>query len=57
LLLDAHRRAAADGVSATDDASLVERLCGARIAVVRNDAPNLKITTAADLACARALYR
>jgi len=57
LLLDAHRRATADRVSATDDASLVERLCGARIAVVRNDEPNLKITTAADLACARALYR
>ena len=57
LLLDAHRRAKRGGVSATDDASLVERLCHARVAVVPNDAPNLKVTTAADLACARALCR
>jgi 2-C-methyl-D-erythritol 4-phosphate cytidylyltransferase len=57
LLRDAHRRAVQQRVTATDDASLVERLCGARIAVVANDAPNLKVTTAADLACARALYR
>lgn len=57
LLLDAHRRAKREGVLATDDASLVERLCRGRVAVVPNDAPNLKVTTAADLACARVLYR
>ena len=57
LLRDAHRRAKQQGVTATDDASLVERMCGARISVVPNDAPNLKVTTAADLACARALCR
>jgi 2-C-methyl-D-erythritol 4-phosphate cytidylyltransferase len=57
LLSEAHRRAKREGVSATDDASLVERLCHARVAVVPNDTPNLKVTTAADLACARALYR
>jgi 2-C-methyl-D-erythritol 4-phosphate cytidylyltransferase len=57
LLRDAHRRAKQQGVAVTDDASLVERMCGARIAVVPNDASNLKVTTAADLACARALYR
>jgi 2-C-methyl-D-erythritol 4-phosphate cytidylyltransferase len=57
LLRDAHRRARAEGACATDDASLVERLCAARIAVLANDTPNLKVTTAADLACARALYR
>jgi len=57
LLREAHRRARDEGISATDDASLVERVCGARVSVVANDAPNLKVTTAADLACARALYR
>lgn len=57
LLRDAHRRAAAAGITATDDASLVEQVCGARVAVVPNDASNLKVTTAGDLACARALYQ
>lgn len=57
LLREAHARAAADGLSATDDASLVEKTCGARITVVPNDTPNLKVTTLADLACARALYK
>jgi len=56
LLQKAHARAAADGISATDDASLVEKTCGARITVVPNDTPNLKVTTPAELACARALY-
>jgi 2-C-methyl-D-erythritol 4-phosphate cytidylyltransferase len=57
LLLDAHCRAKREGITATDDAALVERLCRIRVAVVPNDAPNLKVTTPADLACARALYR
>jgi len=57
LLRDAHARAAADGLAATDDASLVEKACGARIAIVPNDTPNLKVTTPADLACARAFYK
>jgi 2-C-methyl-D-erythritol 4-phosphate cytidylyltransferase len=55
LLREAHRRAREGAISATDDASLVERVCSARVAVVPNDEPNLKVTTAADLACARAL--
>jgi len=57
LLREAHRRALEQGVSATDDASLVEWTCAARVAVVANDAPNPKVTTAADLAWARLLCR
>jgi 2-C-methyl-D-erythritol 4-phosphate cytidylyltransferase len=55
LLREAHRRAQARGLTATDDASLVEEVCGATVTVVPNDMPNLKVTTLADLACARAL--
>ena len=51
LLIEAHRRAAEDGVDATDDAVLVERL-GATVAVVTHAEPNLKVTHAADLVLA-----
>ena len=54
LLERAHQAATADGVDAGDDASLVERL-GARVAVVRGDPRNFKVTTQADLAVLRAL--
>ena len=54
LLLRAHRAAAADGVSATDDAALVERL-GEPVAVYPSRRRNLKITTADDLLIADAL--
>jgi len=57
LLREAHRRAEARGITATDDASLVEKVCGAAVAVVPNDTPNLKVTTIADLVCVRALLR
>jgi len=48
LLLKAHRMAAREGWSATDDASLVERL-GAAVRVVEGLAGNIKITTSEDL--------
>lgn len=54
LLLRAHRAAAADGVSATDDAALVERL-GEPVAVYPSRRRNLKITTADDLLIAETL--
>jgi 2-C-methyl-D-erythritol 4-phosphate cytidylyltransferase len=48
LLQEAHARAAADGVTGTDDAALVERL-GARVVVVEGSSANVKITTPDDL--------
>ncbi|MGH2760257.1 MAG: 2-C-methyl-D-erythritol 4-phosphate cytidylyltransferase [Actinomycetota bacterium] len=52
----AHEAAARDGVDATDDSALVERL-GVRVRIVPGDVRNLKITTAHDLAIAEALVR
>jgi len=57
LLRDAHWKAETQNLRATDDASLVERVCDARIEVVSNDDPNLKVTTASDLAFVRSLFR
>ena len=54
LLLRAHRAAAADGASATDDAALVERL-GEPVVVYPSRRRNLKITTADDLLIAERL--
>jgi 2-C-methyl-D-erythritol 4-phosphate cytidylyltransferase len=54
MILGAYRRAAAEGVVATDDAALVERY-GGRVVVVDGDPRNLKITRPEDLARARAL--
>ncbi|HEV8306765.1 MAG TPA: 2-C-methyl-D-erythritol 4-phosphate cytidylyltransferase, partial [Methylomirabilota bacterium] len=54
LLREAHRRAAADGLLATDDAALVERL-GAPVRVVPGLPGNVKITRPDDLGLARAL--
>lgn len=53
LLQEALEKAAADGVTGTDDASLVERL-GVRVAVVVGDPANRKVTTADDLRAAAA---
>ena len=53
LLTEAHARAGADEVNATDDAALVERL-GGTVHVVPDSARNVKITTADDLAWAEA---
>jgi len=54
LLLQAHRRARKRGFLGTDEASLVER-CGIPVRIVEGDYANVKITTPADLAMARAL--
>jgi 2-C-methyl-D-erythritol 4-phosphate cytidylyltransferase len=54
VLRAAHQRAAADGVSTTDDAALVARY-GATVVVVEGSTDNLKVTTPADLAVAEAL--
>ncbi|MBI4728294.1 MAG: 2-C-methyl-D-erythritol 4-phosphate cytidylyltransferase [Acidobacteria bacterium] len=53
-LREAHARAAAEGIEATDDSALVER-CGEPVVVVQGEERNMKITTAADLALAEAL--
>lgn len=53
-LREAHRRAYASGYIGTDDASLIE-WCGWPVAVLPGHPHNLKITTPADLALARAL--
>lgn len=47
-LIEAHRRAEAEGWEVTDDASLMER-CGHAVAVVEGDPANRKITLAEDL--------
>lgn len=56
MLLDAARRALADGYAATDDAALVEHY-GGRVIVVEGAPENLKVTTPADLAVAETLLR
>lgn len=53
ILQIAFQRAAEDGFTGTDDASYVERLPGARIAIVPGDPDNFKITTPEDLKRAR----
>jgi 2-C-methyl-D-erythritol 4-phosphate cytidylyltransferase len=52
-LVDAYRRAAEEGVAATDDAALVERY-GGRVVVVEGDERNLKVTRPEDLRVAEA---
>jgi 2-C-methyl-D-erythritol 4-phosphate cytidylyltransferase len=54
VLREAHRRAAAEGVTGTDDAMLVERL-GVPIRLVPGRPENLKITRPDDLPLAEAL--
>ncbi len=56
LLVEAHRRALAEGVGATDDAALVERM-GATVVAVEGMAENLKITGPRDLLVAEAMLR
>lgn len=55
MIVDAYERAAAEGVSATDDAALVERF-GGRVVVVPGSARNIKVTTPDDLALAERLF-
>jgi 2-C-methyl-D-erythritol 4-phosphate cytidylyltransferase len=54
LIVEAHRRAVAEGVTATDDAALVERY-GGRVVVVRGDSRNLKVTRPEDMGLAERL--
>lgn len=54
LIVDAHRQALTDGVVATDDSTLIERL-DVPVAVVQGSYRNIKITTPEDLLIARAL--
>ena len=56
LIREAHTRAAAEGVSATDDAALIERL-GAPVKVVLGSQRNFKITTQEDLQFAEVLLQ
>jgi 2-C-methyl-D-erythritol 4-phosphate cytidylyltransferase/2-C-methyl-D-erythritol 2,4-cyclodiphosphate synthase len=56
MLLEAHRRAAAEGVTATDDAALCER-CGFAVRAVEGEAANLKLTRPEDLDLAEALVQ
>jgi 2-C-methyl-D-erythritol 4-phosphate cytidylyltransferase len=56
LLREAHDKARRDGVVATDDATLVERL-GVAVAMVPAPGHNLKITTPEDLVTARRWVR
>jgi 2-C-methyl-D-erythritol 4-phosphate cytidylyltransferase len=56
VLRNAHRRAAADGVGATDDAALVDRY-GGTVIVVAGAPENIKITTPADVALAETLLQ
>ena len=55
MLVNAHRRARADRLSATDDAALCERL-GLEVRVVRGSERALKVTEAGDFARAEALF-
>ena len=54
LLLDAYAKAERDGVEATDDAMLVERL-GVPVGVVEGSTTNLKVTYPEDLLYAEVL--
>jgi len=54
LFREAFARAQQDGVTGTDDVSLLERI-GITVHVVEGDATNIKITTQADLVIAEAL--
>jgi len=55
LIVEAHRRARAERVTATDDAALCERL-GQVVRVVRGSERALKVTDAGDFARVEALY-
>lgn len=55
VLVEAIHKAEADGFPGTDDAAYVERLPGARIAVVDGEPANFKITSQDDLDRARAM--
>jgi 2-C-methyl-D-erythritol 4-phosphate cytidylyltransferase len=55
-LLDAHERAVSDGIEATDDAALLERI-GVEVVVVPASSENFKVTLPEDVARAEAFLR
>jgi 2-C-methyl-D-erythritol 4-phosphate cytidylyltransferase len=55
VIVEAHRRARADGADATDDAALCERI-GVPVRVVLGSERALKVTSAADFARVDALF-
>ncbi|HET9982100.1 MAG TPA: 2-C-methyl-D-erythritol 4-phosphate cytidylyltransferase [Longimicrobiales bacterium] len=56
VLVEAHRRAAMEGLTATDDAALVERY-GGDVVVVEGSPENLKVTGPLDVRLAEAILR
>jgi 2-C-methyl-D-erythritol 4-phosphate cytidylyltransferase len=56
LLLSAYEKAAADGVTATDDSALVERL-GVAVRVVLGSYENIKVTTPEDIPLCEEILR
>lgn len=56
LLKEAYAKAASEGVAATDDSSLVERL-GEKVEVVEGSYENIKITTEEDIELAESLFK
>ncbi|HWS53519.1 MAG TPA: 2-C-methyl-D-erythritol 4-phosphate cytidylyltransferase [Pyrinomonadaceae bacterium] len=56
LLREAYERALADGLDATDDSALVERL-GAAVRIVEGSARNIKITSPQDFALAEVMMK
>ena len=54
ILMEAYRKAYTDGISGTDDSSLVERL-GYSVRIVEGSYDNIKITTAEDFRLAEAI--
>lgn len=56
LLRRAYERAIAEGIDATDDSALVERL-GAKVVAVEGDARNIKLTRPEDFALAEMMIR
>ena len=57
LLEEAHRKARDARLDATDDATLVERLCGVDVAIVQSEGANIKVTSRSDLDLAALLCR
>jgi 2-C-methyl-D-erythritol 4-phosphate cytidylyltransferase len=56
ILLAAYRKAEEDGVCATDDASLVERM-GTPVRMIPGDDANIKLTTAEDMVLGEGIVR
>ena len=52
LFEEAHKRAEAQGIQATDDAALIEQFQFCRVAVVKGNRRNIKITHPHDLSLA-----